>query len=92
MRIGSRRCAAVAEVERRLILQLGARNDRFLIVGDGQERAWPRGAMQLAEIPGVLRGAQLARSYASMDAFLFPSARDAFANVILEAWPPAPPP
>ena len=74
----------LAEVERRLI-QLGARNYRFLIVGEGQERAWLRRAMQHAEFPGVLRGAELARAYASMDVFLFPSATDTFGNVILEA-------
>ena len=41
--------------------------------------------MQHAELPGVLRGAELARAYASTDVFLFPSATDTFGNVILEA-------
>ena len=34
---------------------------------------------------GVLRGAELARAYANMDAFVFPSHTDTFGNVVLEA-------
>ncbi|HLH41874.1 MAG TPA: glycosyltransferase [Bryobacteraceae bacterium] len=74
----------LAEIERRLVQQ-GIRDYRFLIVGEGQERPWLRRAMQRAELPGVLRGVDLARAYASMDVFLFPSATDTFGNVILEA-------
>ncbi len=41
--------------------------------------------MERATLPGVLRGEDLARAYASMDAFVFPSATDTFGNVVLEA-------
>jgi phosphatidylinositol alpha 1,6-mannosyltransferase len=57
----------------------------FLIVGEGNERPWLRRAMQQAQLPGVLRGEDLARAYASMDVFVFPSATDTFGNVVLEA-------
>ena len=41
--------------------------------------------MKYAEIPGVLRGAELAAAYSRMDAFVFPSLTDTFGLVILEA-------
>ncbi len=41
--------------------------------------------MERASLPGILRGEDLARAYASMDAFVFPSATDTFGNVVLEA-------
>jgi len=41
--------------------------------------------MQRATLPGILRGEDLARAYASMDAFVFPSSTDTFGNVVLEA-------
>jgi phosphatidylinositol alpha 1,6-mannosyltransferase len=74
----------LAEIEQALI-QAGMRNYRFLIVGQGSEHAWLSGVMQRASLPGILRGEDLARAYASMDAFVFPSATDTFGNVVLEA-------
>ena len=41
--------------------------------------------MKSVELPGILRGQQLAEAYANMDVFLFPSWTDTFGNVILEA-------
>src|SRR6202034_1400801 len=38
-----------------------------------------------AEFTGVLRGHDLARAYANMDLFVFPSHTDTFGNVVLEA-------
>src|SRR5262249_27429885 len=38
-----------------------------------------------AEFTGVLRGEALARAYASLDLFVFPSHTDTFGNVVLEA-------
>jgi glycosyltransferase involved in cell wall biosynthesis len=58
---------------------------RFLIVGEGAEREWLRRNLQRAELPGVLTGEPLARAYASMDLFVFPSRTDTFGNVVLEA-------
>jgi phosphatidylinositol alpha 1,6-mannosyltransferase len=74
----------LAEIERSLI-QAGMSNYRFLIVGYGSEHAWLSSVMERATLPGILRGEDLARAYASMDAFVFPSATDTFGNVVLEA-------
>ncbi len=59
---------------------------RFLIVGDGSERVWLSRNMHAADLPGVLRGEELAQAYANMDAFVFPSRTDTFGNVVLEAF------
>jgi phosphatidylinositol alpha 1,6-mannosyltransferase len=74
----------LAEIEQSLI-QAGMRNYRFLIVGQGSEHAWLSRVMERGSLPGILRGEDLARAYASMDAFVFPSATDTFGNVVLEA-------
>jgi glycosyltransferase involved in cell wall biosynthesis len=74
----------LAEVESQL-LSSGERNFRFLIVGEGGQQGWLRKHMQHAELPGVLRGEQLAAAYQQMDAFVFPSRTDTFGLVILEA-------
>jgi phosphatidylinositol alpha 1,6-mannosyltransferase len=65
--------------------QSGLRNVRFVIVGQGAEESWLRTNMRNAELPGVLRGEALARAYANMDGFAFPSRTDTFGNVVLEA-------
>jgi len=74
----------LAELERGLI-EAGAGDFRFLIVGDGGERAWLERHMRRAEFTGVLRGEALARAYANLDLFVFPSQTDTFGNVVLEA-------
>jgi phosphatidylinositol alpha 1,6-mannosyltransferase len=65
--------------------ELGHKSFRFLIVGHGGEEAWLRERMPRAEFPGVLHGEELARAYADMDLFVFPSHTDTFGNVVLEA-------
>jgi phosphatidylinositol alpha 1,6-mannosyltransferase len=80
----------LAEVERALTNERALEDEtqtnfRFLIVGDGSEREWLAANMQRAELTGVLKGDALARAYANMDAFLFPSRTDTFGNVVLEA-------
>lgn len=60
-------------------------NFRFLIIGHGAEEHWLRARMKHVEFAGVLRGEDLARAYASMDLFVFPSHTDTFGNVVLEA-------
>src|SRR5262249_23107821 len=55
------------------------------IVGCGSEREWLERRMRRAEFTGVLRGEALARAYASLDLFVFPSQTDTFGNVVLEA-------
>ena len=74
----------LAELEQGLI-EKGATDFRFLIVGDGSERDWLERRMRRAEFTGVLRGEALARAYASLDLFVFPSQTDTFGNVVLEA-------
>ena len=63
----------------------GLTNFRFRIVGQGSEEAWLRQNLLRAEFTGVLRGEALARAYAGMDVFVFPSHTDTFGNVVLEA-------
>jgi phosphatidylinositol alpha 1,6-mannosyltransferase len=81
----------LAEVQKRLLAK-GISDCRFLIVGEGSDRPWLKGELQNAELPGVLRGEPLARAYASMDAFVFPSSTDTFGNVVLEAMASGVPP
>jgi phosphatidylinositol alpha 1,6-mannosyltransferase len=67
------------------LLARGITNFRFLIVGHGKEESWLRQHLPHAEFTGVLRGRELARAYANMDLFVFPSHTDTFGNVVLEA-------
>ncbi len=75
----------LVDIERELIAA-GLTNYRFLVVGDGSEREWLQANLKRAEFPGVLRGEPLARAYANMDLFVFPSHTDTFGNVVLEAF------
>ncbi|HEV7967197.1 MAG TPA: glycosyltransferase [Candidatus Acidoferrales bacterium] len=63
----------------------GLGNYRFLIVGDGSERAWLERRLRQADFTGELFGEALARAYANMDLFVFPSETDTFGNVVTEA-------
>jgi len=74
----------LAEIERALIAA-GHTNYRFLIVGQGSERAWLEAHLKQVEFTGVLSGEPLARAYANMDVFAFPSETDTFGNVVMEA-------
>jgi glycosyltransferase involved in cell wall biosynthesis len=74
----------LSQVERALI-SMGRSDYRFLIVGDGYDRPWLERNLQKAEFTGILTGESLARAYANMDLFLFPSRTDTFGNVVLEA-------
>ena len=67
------------------LLQAGLPEFRFVIIGSGSEKDWLAENMSHAEFPGVLKGEALARAYADMDVFAFPSQTDTFGNVILEA-------
>jgi glycosyltransferase involved in cell wall biosynthesis len=73
-----------ADLER-VLVRRGWMDYRLLLVGEGSERSWLRNSLRRGELPGILRGADLARAYASMDAFVFPSTTDTFGNVVLEA-------
>lgn len=63
----------------------GLSNYRFLIVGEGDERKWLANNLKNAEFTGEVRGEAVAKAFANMDLFVFPSMTDAFANVVLEA-------
>jgi glycosyltransferase involved in cell wall biosynthesis len=58
---------------------------KFVIVGDGPQRAMLQKDHPDLLFCGVHRGEQLARHYASADVFLFPSDTETFGNVTLEA-------
>ena len=75
--------ALLPHVERALLA--AGHSVRFLIVGQGAEEEMLRREMPTAEFAGVLRGENLARAYARMDVFVFPSHTDTFGNVVLEA-------
>lgn len=74
----------LAEVGRGLA-QSGVAEFEIVIIGEGSEDAWLKENVPNATLSGVLRGESLARAYADMDLFVFPSTTDTFGNVILEA-------
>jgi glycosyltransferase involved in cell wall biosynthesis len=67
------------------LLDAGCRDFRFLIVGQGAAEPWLKEHLRQADFAGVLRGVELARAYANMDLFVFPSRTDTYGNVVLEA-------
>jgi phosphatidylinositol alpha 1,6-mannosyltransferase len=74
----------LADLER-VLTEEGIANYRFLVVGEGRERAWLRENLRRADLPGLLRGVPLAEAYAEMDVFVFPSETDTYGNVATEA-------
>lgn len=75
---------SLADIEKCLV-ENGVSNVRFSIVGQGAEDWWLKANLRRADFAGVLTGKALARAYANMDAFVFPSRTDTFGNVVLEA-------
>ena len=75
---------ALAAIEQALV-QRGMRDFRLVVVGRGSEENWLKAHLKHAEFTGTLRGVELARTFAAMDVFLFPSTTDTFGLVILEA-------
>jgi len=67
------------------LLDSGLMDFRILVVGAGSEVAWLKRRLKHGEFTGVLRGEELARAYANMDLFVFPSRTDTFGNVVQEA-------
>jgi phosphatidylinositol alpha 1,6-mannosyltransferase len=63
----------------------GLRNLELTVVGAGSEIKWLKRRLRHGRFTGVLRGDGLARAYANMDLFVFPSRTDTFGNVIQEA-------
>lgn len=58
---------------------------RIVLVGAGSEVEWLQRHLKHGEFLGVQRGDDLARAYANMDLFVFPSRTDTFGNVVQEA-------
>lgn len=58
---------------------------RFVLAGEGPQRAALRAALPEATFCGELPPEQLARTYASADLFLFPSLTETWGNVTAEA-------
>lgn len=58
---------------------------RFILVGDGPQRAALEAAHPDVIFAGMRQGTALAEHYASADLFLFPSRSETFGNVTLEA-------
>jgi len=65
--------------------QAGIPEVRFQITGAGSEREWLERHLSRATFTGVLQGEALARAYANLDIFAFPSRTDTFGNVVQEA-------
>jgi phosphatidylinositol alpha 1,6-mannosyltransferase len=57
----------------------------FVIIGDGADRAWLERHMPGAQFCGVLSDEPLARAYANLDVFVFPSRSETFGLAVLEA-------
>ena len=74
----------LVEIERAL-RSSGATDFRFLVVGQGSSESYLRTSLRNRDLAGLLAGEELARAYANMDLFVFPSKTDAFGNVVLEA-------
>ncbi|MGA7411802.1 MAG: glycosyltransferase [Bryobacteraceae bacterium] len=74
---------AFADLERRLLA--AGKDFEILMVGDGGESHWLKKNLRRVQLPGTLRGAELASAFASMDVFVFPSQTDTFGLVVLEA-------
>ncbi len=74
----------LAQLERDL-LAAGSSDFRFVLIGEGSEERWLRQNTQRAEFTGWLTGMNLAKEFANMDAFVFPSETDTFGLAVLEA-------
>ncbi len=72
------------DLEKKL-LAAGKTDFKFLIVGEGSERAFLERNIRHAAFTGFLDGERLAEAYANMDVFAFPSETETFGNVVQEA-------
>jgi glycosyltransferase involved in cell wall biosynthesis len=74
----------LAKLERALE-QAGRVDFQFVVTGSGSERQWLEANLKRGRFTGVLHGEDLARTYANMDVFVFPSHTDTFGQVVQEA-------
>lgn len=75
---------ALADLEA-VLLESGMSNVRFLVVGEGSQRAPLARRMRRAVFCGILRDEALREAYSQMDLFVFPSRSDTLGLVLLEA-------
>jgi phosphatidylinositol alpha 1,6-mannosyltransferase len=76
----------LVDMERHIRQSGGGGEYVFRVIGHGGELDWLKSNLKQAEFPGVVKGEALAREYANMDLFVFPSRTDTFGNVVLEAF------
>ena len=69
----------------RALEQAGIRDFKIRVVGHGGEESFLRETLRHGELPGVIKGEDLAKEYANFDVFVFPSHTDTFGNVVQEA-------
>lgn len=67
------------------LLASGHKNFEIELIGQGRDSDWVRQNVPNVVMRGVLLGEELAKAYANMDLFAFPSRTDTFGNVVLEA-------
>ncbi len=67
------------------LIAAGVPEFKISVIGQGHSEEALRGALKYGEFPGVLKGEALARAFANLDLFIFPSETDTFGNVVLEA-------
>jgi phosphatidylinositol alpha 1,6-mannosyltransferase len=68
------------------LLDMGRREFRIVVVGEGAEEKWLRKHLRQGEFKGVLTGPELPRVFANLDLLAFPSETDTFGLVVLEAF------
>ncbi len=72
------------ELEKGLVAA-GLKDFRIAVIGQGHSEPQLRENLHFGDFPGVLKGEALARAFANLDLFVFPSETDTFGNVVLEA-------
>ncbi len=84
-RLSAEKQVRVLPVLERALQAAGVTDVQLVVIGEGSERAWLERQMPTARFCGVLRGEALARAYANLDLFVFPSESETFGLVVLEA-------
>lgn len=67
------------------LLEAGLKDFRFVLVGEGGDRARLLRQLKQCRWTGVLRGEELSKAVADLDLLVFPSKTDTFGNAVQEA-------